>query len=151
MFEIIPFGSRNRSSLYNPFKEMEEFEKNFFGSLSPYFSRNSIEPFRTDIKETENGYTLETDLPGFNKDDIDIQINGDYLTIKAERHSEQEDKDKKNSYVRVERSYGSYQRSFDISGVNADNIGAKYENGVLTLSMPKKEPETPSSRKLAIE
>jgi len=151
MFEIIPFGSRNRASLYNPFKEMEEFEKNFFGSLSPYFSRNSIEPFKTDIKETENGYSLETDLPGFNKEDIDVQVDGDCLTIKAIRHSEHEDKDKKDSYVRLERSYGSYQRSFDVTGIDTDNIGAKYENGVLTLSLPKKEVEVPSARKLAIE
>ncbi|MBQ7637868.1 MAG: Hsp20/alpha crystallin family protein [Clostridia bacterium] len=151
MFEIIPFGSKNRASLYNPFKEMEDFEKNLFGSLSPYFSRNSIEPFKTDIKETDGGYTLEADLPGFNKEDIDVQIDGDYLTIKAERHSEHEDKDKKDSYLRVERSYGSYQRSFDITGVDAEHIGAKYENGVLTLTMPKKEPEVPTARKLAIE
>ena len=130
---------------------MEDFEKNLFGSFSPYFSRGSIEPFKTDIKETEKGYTLEADLPGFKKEDIDVQIDGDYLTIKAERHSEHEDKDKKDKYVRVERSYGSYQRSFDVTGIDVDNIGAKYDNGVLTLDLPKKEIEAPATKKLAIE
>ena len=130
---------------YNPFKEMDRFFS------EPYFGKNSLDVFKTDIKETEGGYLLEADLPGFEKKDINIDLEGDYLTIKAERHSEHEDKDKKNSFVRCERSYGSYSRSFDVTGIDTEKIGAKYENGVLTLTLPKKESTLPAARKLEIE
>ena len=149
MFEIIPFANRNHSMSFNPFREMEDFEKSFFGS--PFFSSAAMEPFRTDIKETDTEYTLEADLPGFDKKDINLGLDGDRLTIRAERHSAHEDKDEKKNYVRCERSYGEYSRSFDISGVDADGIKAKYENGVLTLHMPKKAPELPTSKTLTIE
>ena len=94
---------------------------------------------------------LEADLPGFDKKDINIDVNGDYLTIKAERHSEHEDKKKKDSYIRCERSYGSYCRSFDVTGIDTEKIAAKYDNGVLTLTMPRKDPQQPASRQLTIE
>ncbi len=149
MFEIIPFTHRNHIANYNPFKDLDDFQKAFFGD--GVFSRNGMEPFRTDIKETENEYLLEADLPGFEKKDIHIDLNDDYLTIQAERHSGHEDQDEKKNYVRCERSYGAYSRSFDISGVDAEKITAKYDNGVLTLTMPKKEPEQPASRQLTIE
>ena len=151
MFEIIPFSRKTCVPSYNPFREMEEMSKNFFGSFTPYFSKGSLEPFRTDVKETDTAFELEADLPGFNKEDIDIGIEGDTLTIKAERHSDHENKDEKNNYVRVERSYGSYSRSFDITGVDADAITAKYENGVLSLNLPKKEPVQPEVKKLTIQ
>ena len=78
-------------------------------------------------------------------------INGDTLTVRAERHSEHEEKNKKGKYVRCERSYGSYSRDFDLSGVKADEIKAKYENGVLKLTMPKKTEALPESKHLEIE
>ena len=78
-----------------------------------------------------------------------IDIDGDNLTIKAERRNEHEEKDK--SYVRCERSYGSYARSFDISGIKAEDIKASYNDGVLSLTMPKKDVEVSGSRRLAIE
>lgn len=145
MFEIIPM---NRSS-YNPFRDMDSLAKSFFNF--PFSPEKAIQPFKTDVKETDEGYVLEADLPGFNKKDINISLENDYLTIKAERHSEHEEKDKKNRYVRCERSYGSYSRSFDISGIDTQNIEAKYENGVLTLNLPRKEKKEPSSRLLEIK
>ncbi len=149
MFEIIPMTHTNRS-FWDPFREMDNLARFFFNE--PFFSEKSeIRPFRTDIRKTEEGFRLEADLPGFDKKDITIGIEGDVLTIKAQRHSESEDKDRKDSYVRIERSYGSYERSFDVSGVDTDNIGAKYENGVLILNMPRKEPVAPPSRQLSIE
>ena len=149
MFEIIPFAHRNNTVGFNPFREMEAFEKNFFGS--PFFSAAAMEPFRTDIKESDTEFTLEADLPGFEKKDIELSLDGDRLTIKAERHSDHEDKDEKKNYVRCERSYGAYSRSFDVSGIDADGIKAKYENGVLTLRLPKKAPELPTAKTLTIE
>ena len=151
MFEIIPFAKRNSVCTYNPFREIENFQKSFFGTLNPYFSSGSLEPFRTDIKETDDAFLLEADLPGFKKEDIDLEIEGDTLTIKAERHALHENKDEKNNYVRIERSSGAYSRSFDVTGIDTGNIGAKYEDGVLSLHMPKLEPQKPAARKLVIE
>ena len=85
-----------------------------------------------------DAFKLEADLPGFDKKDIHLDVNGDTLTIHAERKAEQEEKDDKNNYVRCERSFGSYSRQFDLSGVDADHMKATYDNGVLKLEMPKK-------------
>ena len=148
MFEIIPMT--HSRSLWSPFREMDNLARAFFDE--PFFSAKAeIRPFKTDIRKTEEGFILEADLPGFDKKDIAVDIEGDVLTIKAERHSESEDKDKKDSFVRIERSYGAYERRFDVSGIDTDKIVAKYENGVLVLNMPGKEPELPSARKLTIE
>ena len=156
MFDMRPYRNnndrRNNLSAYNPFREMDAFERNFFNDpFGSWFDHSALASFKTDIKDNGDSYTLEADLPGFDKKDIHLDINGDMLTVSAERHSEHEEKDKKNKYVRCERSYGSYSRSFDLSGVKADEIKAKYENGVLKLTMPKKENTLPEARHLEIE
>ena len=149
MFELRPYGRKN-NSLYNPFREMDEFENKFFSN--PFgFMDSPLEEFKTDIKDEGDHYELIADLPGFDKKDIKLDVNGDTLTVCAERHSEHEEKDKKGKYVRCERSYGSYSRSFDLTKVNDDEIKAKYENGVLKLTMPKKTPEIEKSHRLEIE
>ncbi len=149
MFELRPY-SRKNNSLYNPFKEMDELENSFFGSPFGFFT-NAIDEFKTDIKDEGDHYELIADLPGFDKKDIKLDISDDTLTVSAQRHSEHEEKDKKGKYIRCERSYGNYSRSFDLSGVKADAVTAKYENGVLKLTMPKKTETKPSSRRLEIE
>ncbi len=78
-------------------------------------------------------------------------IHDDMLTIRAERKSKVEEKDQKDKVIRMERSYGSYQRSFDISGVDADKVKAKYVDGVLRLTLPKLERPLPQGRRLEIE
>ena len=149
MFEIIPMTNFNRS-FWSPFNELDNLARSIFDE--PFFSgKDKIRPFRTDIRKTDEGFVLEADLPGFDKKDISVGIEGDVLTIKAQRRSESEDKDKKDSFVRIERSFGSYERSFDVSGIDTENVGAKYENGVLKLIMPAKEPVAPPSRQLTIE
>lgn len=148
MFEIIPMT--NSRSFWSPFREMDSLARAFFNE--PFFSEKApIKPFRTDIRKIENGFVLEADLPGFDKKDIAVDIDGDILTIKAERHSESENSENKDSFVRIERSYGSYERSFDVSGINTDLISAKYENGVLVLNMPEKEPVKQETKKLEIQ
>lgn len=147
MFEIIPMNYSR--SLFNPFREMDSLARAFFNE--PFFSEKAqIKPFRTDIRKTDSGFVLEADLPGVDKKDISVNIEGDILTIKAERHSESEDTEKKDSFVRIERSYGSYERSFDVSGIDTENIEAKYENGVLMLTMPEKPVTAPPSKQLTI-
>lgn len=133
MFELRPFERRNSHvAAYDPWDQME---RAFFGDGS--WGRGLSE-FKTDIQDKGDSYLLEADLPGFKKEDIHVDVDGDTMTIRAERHSEHEDQDKKGNYVRCERSYGSYQRAFDISGVEVANISAQYNDGVLKLNMPKK-------------
>ncbi len=151
MFELRPFH-RNQDITYNPFKAMEDFEKRFFEDpFTGFFETGDIAEFKTDISDRGDSYLLEADLPGFEKKDIHLDISGDVLTINAERHSEHEDKDKKGNYIRLERSYGQYSRQFDITGIDAKAIKAKYENGVLKLTMPKKQQQLPESHTLEIE
>ena len=142
MFELMPFGSR-RVSYYDPFRAMEEMSRRFWDS-------DEMTGFRTDITEKDGNFILEAELPGFDKDDIRIDLEKDRLTISAERSSDKEDKDDERSYVRRERFYGSYSRSFNVSGIDTDAITASYDNGVLKLTMPRKTPEVPASRRLEI-
>lgn len=148
MFEMLPFTHR---SVYDPFRAIDDFERAFFGNTPEVFERADKNIFRTDIREEDGKFILEADLPGFDKNDISVDLDGDRLTVKATRHSGYEKKEAKDAYIRCERSYGSYSRSFDVSGIDTDNITAGYENGVLILTLPKKEPETPARRKLEIQ
>ena len=129
---------------YNPFREMAEFERSFFGNAN-------LAEFKTDVSDEGDHFLLEADLPGFEKKDINLSINGDVLTIQAERHSKLEEKDQQNKVVRMERSYGSYSRQFDVSGVDVNRISAKYDNGVLKLELPKLQAMPPETRRLEIE
>ena len=93
---------------------------------------------------------LEADLPGFDKKDIAIDVHDHRLTIKAERHSNHEDKDKQGHYLRCERSYGSFTRSFDIDAIQEDKITASYTDGVLKLTLPKKQEVLPLPTRLPL-
>lgn len=144
MFELTPFARGNHYlTAYDPFKEMEDFEKHFFGRQLP--------AFKTDIRETEHAYILEADLPGFSKEDIHAEVRNGYLTIHAEHKTEKDEKDEKDNYIRRERSYGSFSRSFDLEGIRSDEITASYKDGVLSLTLPKAEAKPEESRQLEIQ
>ena len=144
MFELIPFDRTIRHmTSFDPFREMDNMERSFFGNT------NLVSAFRTDVSDTGDAYKLEAELPGFNKDDIKIDIENDCLTISAERKFD--DEDKKKNFVKRERFYGSCSRSFDVTGIDTDAIEASYNDGVLTLTMPKKKAEVPASRRLEIK
>ncbi|MBQ8409393.1 MAG: Hsp20/alpha crystallin family protein [Clostridia bacterium] len=144
MFELTPFARGNHLfAAYDPFKEMEEFEKHFFGRQLP--------AFKTDIRETEHAYILESDLPGFRKEDIRAEVRNGTLTIHAEHRSEHDEKNEKNNYIRRERSYGSFTRSFDLDGIKSDEITASYKDGVLSLTLPKAEAKLEEGRQLDIQ
>lgn len=150
MFELSR-RTYNPMNTYNPFREMEEMEHRFFGSrYNDFFRTADLAEFKSDVTDEGDHFLLEADLPGFNKEDIHLDLDGDTLTIQAERHSNVEHKEK-DKVVRVERSYGSYSRQFDISNINADGIRASYNNGVLQLLLPKKEKILPAARQIAIE
>lgn len=129
---------------YNPFRDFEDINRAFFGD-------NGLAEFKTDIRDMGDAFQLEADLPGFRKEDISLSLNGETLTIRAERHSDFEDQDKKAGYLRCERSYGSYTRSFDVSGVDTSAIKASYNDGVLTLNLPKMNRRLPDARTIEIE
>ena len=135
---------------YNPFRAIDEFEKRMFREpFAPYNVAQNASIFKTDIKEEDGKFILEADMPGFNKEDIKIDIENDCLTISAERKAN--NKEEKNNYIQRERFYGSFSRSFDVSGINVDGIEAAYNDGVLTVTLPKKAAEIPASRRLEIK
>ena len=152
MFEIMRRNNNHPVSAYNPFREMEDFERSFFNHpFGGFFDSRELSAFKTDVSDEGDHYLLEADLPGFEKKDIHLDLNGDVLAISAERHSKVEDKDKKNKIVHVERSYGSYRRQFDLTGIDTAAIKAKYDNGVLTLTLPKQQTTLPEAKRLEIE
>ena len=132
MFELTPYSTRR--SVMDPFN----FFNDFFGT------NNAPMELRTDISDKGDAFVLEADLPGFKKDDIKIDLENDRLTIKAERHSEHEDN--RNGYVRRERHFGSFERSFDVSGIDTSGIRANYTDGVLTLTLPKRPELVPDNQ-----
>ena len=141
MFGLTPFRSNYYVSAYDPFKEMEEFERRFFGQRTPCL--------KTDIRETEGSYILEADLPGFSREDVHAEIKNGYLTIRAERKSENEDKNE--TYLRRERTYGSFCRTFDLEGIDAEAITASFKDGVLSLELPKLAQKKEEAKKIEIK
>ena len=109
---------------------------------------------KTDIKENEGGYDLAVELPGLKKEDMKIELQDGYMTITAESKREDGEKDEKGNYIRCERYYGKSSRSFYVGeAVTQEDIKAKYEDGILKISVPKKElkPEVPETKYIAIE
>ena len=142
MFDMMPFEHRNRLS-YNPSIRI---------SIGALLLWRLEQRFNTDIKDKGDHYELEADLPGVKKEDIAVDIDGDRMTISAHRSAETEEKDDNSQYLRRERSYGSFSRSFDISNIKSEEISGAYHDGVLTLTLPKKSPTAPStSRRLDIQ
>ena len=118
------------------------YRNNIFDDLfnTPFFTRSEQNMMKTDIKEHDGGYELTVDLPGVKKDDIKAELNDGYLTITAENNSSKDEKDEKGKYICRERYSGSYSRSFYVGdAVTEEDIKAKFENGTLTLDIPKKE------------
>ncbi len=109
---------------------------------------------KTDVKETEDSYELDIDMPGFKKEDVKAELKDGYLTINASTKNESSEKDKKGKYVRRERYYGSCSRSFYVGKeVKQEDIKAKFEDGVLKISVPKIEdkPKVEESKYISIE
>ena len=141
MFELTPFERRTRSL----FDYLDSLDR----AYSTASAAAAASPFKTDIIETDTGYQLQAELPGFRKEDIKIDLGNDRLTIKAE-HTQSTEEKKQGSYLRRERSYGSYARSFDITGIEESAITASYENGILILNLPRKAAPVPVSRQIEI-
>ncbi len=106
------------------------------------YGKNAKNMMKTDVKETEQGYEVFVDLPGFKKDEVSVRLENGYLTIQAAKGLDKEEKDKHGKYLRKERYAGGMSRSFYVGELaKKEDIHAKFEDGILTLSLPKEEPE----------
>ena len=116
----------------------DDFENEFFGRKNPLYGKHSKNMMKTDIRETDHSYELDIDLPGFKKEDIDVTLENGYLTISTSKGIDKDEKDSDGKYIRRERYSGSMSRSFYVGeGITHEDIKAKYEDGILKLSMPK--------------
>ena len=106
----------------------------------PFFTSHENKVMKTDIKEHDDRYEILVDLPGFNKEDIKMNIEDGYLVINAKTSNEEDNTDKNGKYVRKERYYGECSRSFYIGdNITEEDIKANYKNGTLNVEIPKKE------------
>lgn len=142
MFGMIPF-ERSDDNFFDLF---DNLERKFFNNSSA-----AIPDFRTDIRDAGDRFVLEAELPGFEKEDIKLDVKDGILTISAAQAESAEQKDDKGNYIRRERRFGSFSRSFDITGIDEGGITAAYRNGVLELSLPKAVPVVPEAKRIAIE
>ena len=136
------------------FDNMFPFDEKFFTEKKdPLYGKNVSRLMKTDVRETEKTYELDIDLPGFKKDEIQIELKDGYLTVSAEKGLDKDEEDKKGKYIRKERYAGAMQRSFYVGeNLTDEDIKAKYENGILRLSVPKKPAKAVEAKKtIAIE
>ena len=126
---------------YDMDKEMNNTEKKLYGKKAGRI-------MKTDIKETDQGYELIVDLPGFTKDEIKASVENGYLTISAAKGLDKDEEDKKGNYIRKERYAGSMSRSFYVGKhVTVEDVHPKYENGILSFSVPKEEAKPVEEKK----
>ena len=136
---LTPFERKN----YDIFNAFRDFEDSFFRSTT-------LSGCKTDIRDMGDKYLLESELPGFEKEDIHLDLDGDYLTVTAQHSDQKEESDKNGNYLRRERSVSSYRRSFNIAACDSENIDAEYKNGILTVTLPKKKEQQPAAKRLEI-
>jgi HSP20 family protein len=145
MFDLTPFKRRENAlgSIFNDFER--SFWPEFFGED---FLAGRLGSFRADITDKGKEYLIEAELPGFAKEDINVEVSRGVLTISADKEETREEK--KDNYLRKERRCGRFARSFDLDNVNSDDIKAEYKEGVLRLTLPKIEPELPKARRIDV-
>ena len=129
------------------------FGTSFFGGHDPLFGKHGRNLMKTDIRETDDkGYRFAVDLPGFEKDEIHVDVKDGYLTVSAEKGLDKDEEDKKGRILRQERYAGACSRSFYVGDVKPEDVKAKYEHGVLTILVPKHDSKKlTSSSKVTIE
>ncbi len=122
------------------FDEMDDFfNRGFWNDMCAKENSTAHNLMRTDVIEKDDSYQLEAELPGFNKEDIKIDLKNNLLTISAAHTENKDEKDNEGKYIRRERRSSSYERSFRVEGLKPEDIIAQYRDGVLTVNIPKKE------------
>ena len=120
---------------------------------NPLYGKNAKNLMKTDVRETDNTYELDIDLPGFKKDEVQLDLKDGYLTISAAKGLDKDQEDKKGKYIRQERYAGACSRSFFVGeGIEPRDVSAKFEDGILRVSLPKQvKKELPRTSTIAIE
>lgn len=119
---------------------------------NPLYGKRAKNLMKTDVRETENSYELDVDLPGFKKDEVNVALQDGYLTISAAKGLDKDEEDQKGRYIRQERYAGACSRSFYVGDVKPEEVAAKYAHGVLKISLPKaSQKELPASNAITIE
>lgn len=139
-------------NLFDDFFDDDFMRFPVWSGRSPLYGKHAKNLMKTDVRETENAYEVDIDLPGFKKDEISVDLKDGYLTIRAAKGLDKDEKDKKGRYIRQERYAGACSRSFYVGDVESKDISAKYEDGILKLTLPKVEKkELPSSSSISIQ
>lgn len=134
----------------------DDFFSDPFGMMNvhghdPLYGKHAKNLMKTDVRETEDTYEVDVDLPGFKKDELSVELKDGYLTISAAKGLDKDEQDKKGKYIRQERYAGACSRSFYVGDVKPEEVSAKYEDGILKLTMPKQvKREQPKSSSIAI-
>ena len=121
----------------------DDFFSDPFGMMvsqgrDPLYGKHAKNLMKTDVRETESSYELDIDLPGFKKDEVNVELKNGYLTIQAAKGLDKDQTDKKGKYIRQERCAGACSRTFYVGdGVEPEDVTARFENGILQLSIPK--------------
>jgi len=137
----------------------DDFFNDDFGMLpmmrghDPLYGKHAKNLMKTDVRETENSYELDIDLPGFKKDEVSVDLKDGYLSISAAKRLDRDEQDKQGRYIRQERYAGTCSRSFYVGeDVEPTDVSAKFEDGILKLSLPKQvQKQLPKSSAIAIE
>ena len=129
------------------------FEREFFGRKNPLYGKNGKNLMKTDVRELDDSYELDIDLPGFKKEEVSAELKNGYLVISAAKGLDKDEQDKEGRLIRQERYSGSCSRSFYVGdGVTEEDIHGKFENGILRLTVPKKENQkVEENKRIAIE
>ena len=130
-----------------------DFDREFDRMMRPLYGKHAQNMMKTDVRETENSYELDIDLPGFKKDEITVQLDNGYLSISASKGLDKDEEKKDGKYIRRERYAGSMNRTFYVgSQLTQQDIQAKFEDGILKISVPKKDVQQIEQNKyIAIE
>ena len=142
-----------RDNLFDDMFDFDDFDKEFNRMMRPLYGKHAQNMMKTDVRETDNSYELDIDLPGFKKDEITIQLDNGYLSISASKGLDKNEENKDGKYIRRERYAGSMNRTFYVgSQLTQQDIQAKFEDGILKISVPKKDVQQIEQNKyIAIE
>lgn len=138
MFGMVPFNKKSEMAKRGDFFDLRNMLSEFFDWEHPIYGDGRAS-FKADIKENEKEYTVEAELPGVDKKDINLNLRDDMLTIEVKK--EEKIEQQKESYIMKERKYGMMARSFYVDNVDNEKVMAKYENGILCITLPKAEGE----------
>ena len=130
----------------------DDFMRSMWNRRNPLYGKHAKNLMKTDVRETDTTYEVDIDLPGFKKDEIDVDLKDGYLTISAAKGLDKDEKDKKGKYIRQERYAGALRRSFYVGDIESKDVSAKYEDGILKISLPKEaKKQLPKTTAIAIE